>query len=284
MDKKPIIRFNALLPAGLLIGSMIILPGCEKVINVDLNVASPHIVIEGVVTDSVGPYIVKISKTGSYFNQPVLPPVANAIVIIWDDAGTTDTLKETQPGIYLTSKIRGIPNRTYTLKVFSENEEYMGISTMHSRVGIDSFRLEKSQSTGFGFGGRGNGSDIDIHCFFKDPLEKNYYRIKVYANDTTHAENYRLYDDQYTNGEETDLRVARAAAGETYLIELYSLDLQTYEYYRTLEDLFRSNPIFGSTPANRNTSLSNSALGYFGAYSISTITFTVTDSMINKVK
>ena len=70
------------------------LPGCQKVINVDLNEAAPRIVIEGVITDRRGPYTVKISKSGSYFNQPVLPPVSGAQVTISDNSGTIDTLKE----------------------------------------------------------------------------------------------------------------------------------------------------------------------------------------------
>jgi hypothetical protein len=284
MNLKMKMKAFQLLPMSSFIGSIFLLSSCEKVINVDLNESSPHIVIVGVITDSIGPYTVRISESGSYFNQPVLPPVSRAVVIISSNSGIIDTLKETEPGSYLTSKTVGLPGTTYTLRVIFENQEYSGVSTMQSHVSIDSLVLEKGQSIGFGFGGGRGGPRIDIHAFFKDPPEKNFYRLKVYANDTTSAENYRLYDDQYTNGEETDLRVGRAIAGDKYLIELYSLDMPTYEYYRTLEDILRSNPIFGSTPANPNTNLSNGALGYFGAYSISTTTLTVTDSMINRVK
>src|SRR5450759_3003563 len=103
--------------------TIFIFSGCQKVINVDLNEAAPRIVIEGLITDIPGPYTVKISKSGSYFNQPVLPPVSDAQVIITDNISSTDTLKETEPGIYITSKIRGFPGRTYSLKVLSENIE-----------------------------------------------------------------------------------------------------------------------------------------------------------------
>jgi hypothetical protein len=92
-----------------------------------------------------------------------------------------------------------------------------------------------------------------------------------------------LYDDQYTNGEETELRVSNAQPGNTYRVELLSLDQQTYGYYRTLEDLLHTNPIFGSTPANPNNNLSNGALGYFGACAVSSKTMVVTDSMLSTV-
>jgi hypothetical protein len=273
------------LPVVILTITIIMFSGCQKVINVDLNEGAPRLVIEGLVTDSIGPYLVKLSKSGSYFNQPVLPAVSGAVVSINDNAGTIDTLKEIQAGIYLTTKIRGIPGRTYTLKVLSENKEYMGSSTMHSHVDIDSFSLEKSQSQRINFGGNFNSRiNVDINCFFKDPLEKNFYRLKVYTNGTNNAENYRLYDDQYTNGQGISLRVGRVSAGDTDKVELFSLDKQTYDYYRTLEDLLRSNPIFGSTPANPNTNLNNGALGYFGACAVSVKTIIITDSLLNTIK
>ena len=265
--------------------TVFIFSGCEKVINVDLNEAAPRIVIEGLINDRPGPYTIIISKSGSYFNQPVLPPVTGAEVIIADNTGITDTLNETKPGIYITSRTRGIPGRTYTLKVLSDNIEYAGSSTMHSHVSIDSLVLVKSESDHFDFGGNTqNESHFEIHCFFVDLGEKNFYRVEVYINDTINSESYRLYDDQYNNGMETELRVSRAEAGNTYRVELLSLDKQTFEYYRSLEDLLHTNPIFGSTPANPTNNLNNGALGYFGACALSSRSITITNSMLNNVK
>lgn len=263
----------------------LIFSGCQKVINVDLNEVAPRIVIEGLVTDRRGPYAVTISKSGSYFNQPVLQTVSGAQAIITDDFDNVDSLTEKGPGIYMTSRIRGVPGRTYTLKVLSENQEYSGTSTMLNHVVIDSLKLVKGESQRIEFGGNNQpDSRLEIHCFFRDPPEKNYYRIKVFKNDSINTENYRLYDDQYTNGRITELRVSHADAGATYKIELFSLDKQTYGYYRTMEDLLYSNPFFGSTPANPNSNLSNGALGYFGACAVSSKTIIITDSLIQSVK
>jgi len=262
--------------------AIIVFGGCQKVINLDLVDSAPRLVVDGLITDSIGPYRIRLSLSGSYFNQPVLLQVTGAVVTISDNTGVTDSLKELFAGIYLTSKLRGIPGRTYSLKVLSDTKEYAGSSTMFSHVDIDSLKLEKSPSQGFGFGG--NETRAEIHCFFKDPTEKNFYRLKVYRNDTINLENYRLYDDQYTNGEETDIQVSHVKSGDVVRVELISLDSSTYEYYRTLRDVLRSNPIFGSTPANPNTSLGNGALGYFGACAISSQTIIVTESMFNSLK
>jgi hypothetical protein len=236
---------------------------CQKIVQIDLNSSDPKLVIEGVVTDSAGPYHVILTKSGSYFDQPVLPPVSGALVTISDDNGLVDTLVETQAGIYLTSKIMGQPGHNYALKVISESKEYDASSTMLSHVAIDSLKVEES----IGFGGRKNKNVI---CYFQDPKgEKNYYRLKFYDNGKTNSQNYRLYDDQYTDGEKIGMRAGGAEEGDTDVVVLMSIDKKAYDYFHTLEDILQTNPFFGSTPANPNTNVSNGALGYFAAYAYS---------------
>ena len=256
--------------------------GCEKVITLDLNNAQPVMVIYGVVTDSAGPYIVTLSKSSSYFNPPVSNPVSGATVIISDNAGNTDTLKEATAGKYLTSKLKGVPERTYNLKVISQNQIYKATSTMYSHVNIDSLIIQKSILSGFGFGGKGT-THYNLNCWFRDPFEKNYYRLKTIKNDTVNA-NIRLYNDQYTNGEETPLSAGRVIGGDTCIIELFSLDQQAYEYYLTLNDILNQSPIFGGTPANPVNNISNGAQGDFSAWAISYTTIIITDSLISQIK
>jgi len=75
---------------------------CQKVVVIDLNQASPKLVIDANITDEPGPYNIILSKSGNYF-EPTLtfPPVSNALVIVSDDLGNIDTLKESSiAGIY----------------------------------------------------------------------------------------------------------------------------------------------------------------------------------------
>jgi hypothetical protein len=284
MTGRKNIKFKNLAAVALSAWSFVSFSGCQKVIDVDLNDAAPKIVIEGLINDRRGPYSVSLSLSGSYFNQPVLQSVSGARVSISDDFGITDSLREAAPGVYITSKTRGLPGRTYTLKVISDNIEYTGTSTMLNHVSIDSLTLVKSDFQRFDLGTNDkNKIHYEIHCFFRDPPEKNYYRIRVLKNDSINTQSYRLYDDQYTNGLVTELRVSSAEAGNTYRIELLSLDKATYGYYRTLSDLLYTNPFFGSTPANPNSNLSNGALGYFGAAAVSSKTVTITQDILNSV-
>lgn len=249
--------------------------GCQKVVDIELIDSEPRLIVDGLVCDSPGPYQINLQLSGSYFNQPELTQVSGAVVVISDNAGMTDSLKEISTGIYQTSKLKGIPGKTYKLKVVSDHKEYEATSTMGCRVEIDSLTVKKGQSLQIELNGIKEDNRPEIHCFFKDPKEKNYYRFKVYCNGVLNVKNYTLYDDQYTNGQQIDLVVKRVAIGEVVRVELISIDKATYEYYRALSNVIHSNPIFGSTPANPNTNLTNGAMGYFGAGAISSKTIDV---------
>ena len=165
--------------AATLMIATIVVSSCQKIVNIDLNSASPKIVIEGVITDSAGPFHIRITKSGSYFNQPVLPPVTGSLVVITDELGITDTLKEMTPGMYGTSKINGVPGHNYSLKVIAENNEYDATTSMKSRVDIDSLTVEKLQ-------GPMGKLRRRVVCHFKDAKdEKNYYRVKFFSNGKT---------------------------------------------------------------------------------------------------
>ncbi|HVN48694.1 MAG TPA: DUF4249 domain-containing protein [Bacteroidota bacterium] len=245
-------------------------------ISVDLNESSPHIVIEGMISDSVGPHNVYLSMTENYFADSLyVPPVSHAIVIVSDNRNQQDTLKEISSGIYQTSTIQGIPGITYQLKVISNGVEYDATSSMPQKVYIDS--LYSLVRTGFG----GN-TGYDIYITFKDPPQTvgyNYYRINIrtsaaISQDSIDGLRYRLYNDELTKGQEMTVRVRagdKVNKGDTLTIELMSIDKATYDYFHTLANILSSDQSPTSlAPQNPLTNLSNGALGYFAAYTVDT--------------
>ncbi|MCD4691932.1 MAG: DUF4249 family protein, partial [Calditrichales bacterium] len=117
---------------------VVLFSSCEDVVEIDLNTADPQIVIDAVVTDQPGPYIVKISKTGDFYQPSVFPVVSGALVEISDNAGHSEILEETDPGIYRTDSLQGTPGRNYTLKVIAEGKEYAAASSMPNAIQSDS--------------------------------------------------------------------------------------------------------------------------------------------------
>ncbi len=86
----------------------------------------PAIVVQGMITDQPGPYVVTISTTLPINDQLDEPPmVTGATVVINDDQGNTETLKEKSPGNYYTSVSQGVVGRSYSLSITtSEGNSY----------------------------------------------------------------------------------------------------------------------------------------------------------------
>ena len=257
-----------------LIGMLVLMNGCEKVVSIDLNQAGPHVVIEANVTDQPGPYSVMLSKTGNYFIDTLyFPPISNALVVVTDDQEQRDTLHGTIPGTYQSTTLKGIIGRTYQLKVVAEGQEYDAVSSMPKKIIIDSIyaqiRPEAREQPGY-----------DIYVFFKDPPELgNYYRLNARSSaiipaDSIDGRRYRLYSDKLTNGNEMEERIRagrNVLVGDTITVDLQSIDRATYDYFNTLRDVLSSDRAVSSlAPANPNTNMSNGSLGHFSAYTIDT--------------
>ena len=266
--------FPKLVTLPCIVAAVFLLSACQKVVSIDLNQASPHVVIEGVVTDQLGPYSVNVSLTGNYFEPSLyFPPVSNALVVLTDDRGQRDTLKEATSGTYLSTRLQGIVGRTYSLSVVSDGQEYDGTSSMPTKVFIDS--LYAIPRVAFD-GDRG----YDIYVMFRDPPELgNYYRINARSSslipaDSIDGRRYRLYTDKLTNGNEMAERIRAGRnvnPGDTITVELLSIDKAAYDYFHTLQDILSSDRSATSlSPANPNTNLSNGPLGYFAAFTIDT--------------
>ncbi len=257
-----------------------VLSSCQKVISVDLNQTSPQIVIEGLVNDQGGTDSVVINMTGDYFTPSLyFQPIANATVVISDNASDTDTLKEAASGIYYSPNPHGVPGRIYSLKVVANGKEYDAVSTMPQKVGIDSFYAVYSSGL---FGESG----YDFYVTFKDPPQPgNYYRIIPHVNsipdDSIRGGRGGIFitDDELTNGNEITFRFgirqnrnngsAEIGPGDTVKVDLLSIDKATYDYLYTLRNIIAADQSPTSlSPANPTTNLTNGSLGYFSAYAM----------------
>ncbi len=250
---------------------------CEKVVSVDLNNASPHLVIEGVVSNQQGPYSVALSESGDYF-QPSLyfAPVMGATVTIADNAGDLDTLRESTGGTYVSSRLQGVPGRTYSLTVDAGGNFYNATSSMPEEVKIDSvYALQFREFDG----DRG----YTLHVMFRDPpAPGNWYRIDLHTStlpsDSITGQRFILSSDKLTNGNEAnmEIRVTRPGMrrvntliGDTLSVYLYSIDKATYDFFNTVNIVLETDRSPTSlSPANPNTDLTNGALGYFAAWSV----------------
>ena len=243
---------------------IVVFCSCQEVINVDLNSASPRLVVEGDITTKPGPYLFKLSRTTNFFDNNIFAPEVGASVIINDNAGSIDTLKEILSGIYVTKKISGTIGNTYNLSIYTQGQKYSASAKMMDTVHIDSLTYTL---------GTGKNPQYRLACAFQDPLGiGNYYAFRTYKNRAILGDvvNNRIVTDKITNGGwfRNTFRNDAIQLSDTIKVELLSVDKATYDYYNTLRATLNSGSPFSTPPANPVTNLSNGALGFFGAYAV----------------
>ena len=262
------------------------LASCQDVITLDLNNGVSKLVVNGFVSSAAGPYTITLSQSSNYFDPNVVVPEKGATVVISDNAGQSETLKEITPGVYVTTKLKGIGNRTYVLSVTTaEKKTYTASAYLPNVVPIDSLYYEVRKRNG-GFGPPTVTRRYRVKCTFTDPVGPgNYYRIVYYKNDTLQNgdRDYVIASDQLANGQSNTPRILDGASntlsirGE-YLLEdsvkvnLLTIDKKGFEFYSDLQKLLgdQSSPFPSDAPSNPINNISNGALGYFGAFGIST--------------
>jgi len=256
--------------------SLILLISCEEVIELDLQSSESQLVIEGVITDDVGPYSVKILRSTDFYEPSTFEKVPGAVVIITDDMGVTDTLTEAEPGHYLTNITEGMEGVTYHLLVCIDDEHYQAVATMPTKIHLDSISNEYLSTP--------HGSGQMVFCHFIDQKEvKNYIRIRTFLNNELENNSITVFEDKLFEDGKAKLPVIQGPdnlfeTGDFLKIELLTINYDTYIYYKTLskeivgeESGMMQGTIHGKTaPANPVTNISNGALGYFTAYCLST--------------
>ncbi len=109
----------------ILILSLIVL-GCKDEFLLDSKTYESLMVVDGVITNEEGPYMVKISQSLPV-NYLAEIPYENCIVTLIENTGTTEILTEIEPGKYMTSEsgMKGIIGNEYSISIFTpEGKEY----------------------------------------------------------------------------------------------------------------------------------------------------------------
>lgn len=256
---------------------LLLLNSCQDVIKVDLNSAAPQTVIEASISNLADTVKVLLTQTTDYFNPQNITPITGAQVTISDSTGNIFQPVIAANGAYIFGKLAGVPGTSYTLKVEANNKTYSGTSKMPQVVPVDSLALAKPAD---------GDKDYVLNCYIHDPAGiKNYYRLKVFRNrkilyqdSTLKIEPIILSNDKYYDGRFTPISIPPRRFGlkhysptDTLKVQLISIDSPTYYYLRELRDITSTGRFVSSTstPDNPDNNLSNNALGYFAAWSVS---------------
>jgi len=121
-----------------------IMPSCTEKFQPKLdNKYDELMVVDGKITNTPGPYTVTLS-TSSEIDNIAFKPLPNATVIISDDLGNTETLVETDLGVYNTaaSGIQGVVGRRYKVSINTpEGKSYeSALEELKAPIGIDTVK------------------------------------------------------------------------------------------------------------------------------------------------
>lgn len=252
--------------------SLLSLPSCTEVIELDLNAANPQIVVEGAVNDQPGPYFVKISRSQAIDESNNFPPVTSALVVISGSDGSVDTLIEQEDGLYATSHLQGKVGITYTLLVEIEGNRFTATSTMPRRVELDTAYTSLQTA----MGGENRVPILD----FQDPgNENNQYNLVVKKAGLT-LPGFFTVDDDLRDGEfiSRPLRNSnfKLQTGDVLQAELQCVDQPVYQYFYVLGQAAGTGMSQSPTPSNPTGNISGGdVLGYFSAYTSSIKIITV---------
>lgn len=269
-------RMFALASAALMLA---ILNGCEDVIQVNLDNIEPRLVIEGYVLWEFPPVAaVIITKTNDFYRLSTFTMVTGATAIISDDEGNVVILEEYEEGVYLSPFIHPMVGRTYTATVTVDGVTYTATATLPYPIYIDSLVAEYQPGGGFGY-------DADegyrLHVFFNDwALSDDYCNMKVHVNDSV-LTSYYLYDDQFSDGNTINYEYFGDVfnLGDTLYVEIYTMDSTVYDYFSTLQNCiaYSGEDNIDGIPANPISNWDNDALGYFGAFCVTSDQIIVRD-------
>jgi len=262
----------------ILLLSLFSLTACTDVIDVDLDKSEPLLAVDGQITDQPGPYTVRLTTTAPYFTGTATPAVTNATVVIQDNEGASETLKQTSPGVYVTSQLRGKVGNRYTLTVKADGQEYTAQTEIRRVFPLDSISAEfKKESLGMkeGYYLKVYGKEI--------PGKGDAYRWKVYRNDTLMARPGDLifFDDLYVDGNYLNgisLGTRPFKKGDKIRVENLSVTQETYQYIvEIFNNTAASGGLFSNPPANVRTNIRNlnpngkKAVGWFSGSAVRSV-------------
>jgi len=239
-----------------------ILSSCQKVVSLSLNQAAPQLGIQGIISDTSGPYHVLIYNSVGFYSNNLYPNVSGASVSITDiTTGTTDSMTETTAGDYITHSIVGTPGNTYQLKVTVGGTTYISSFTMPQPVLLDSVSFDNQTK-----------STIRAVAHFQDPAGIiNFYKYSTAVNGVV-LNRFQTFEDRLSDGryitDKLDNDSSEIKNNDLVRVSLVGIDANVYTFLSEAEKVAYQNDQL-SAPATPTSNISGGCLGYFSAQTVS---------------
>ena len=260
----------------LLILLSVLVSSCTDVIDLDLPIAPPRLVIEASLDWQKGTpgneQVIKLSLSTPFYDNLEIDPVPGALVkVIRESDGSEVVFEDMNNGLYHTSFFEPVLEEIYILEVIYEGETYIGREQLTPVVPIN--EIFQSRENGF------DKDALEVNVLFTDPEDEvNYYLAKFQRKGDLLP---TLFDisDEFTNGNELTIiyeKITDEDSGETEFepgdvvdIELFGISELYYDYIRLLIQQSGGGGPFSTIPARLKgnciniSDSDNYAFGYF---------------------
>jgi hypothetical protein len=259
-----------------------IISSCEKMTEWQLHGPNKDlIVVEGIIVDEQKTQTIKISHSVNELNE-IPQPVSGASVIIFDeDSAYILTEQSANPGYYDTKNyFIARVGKHFTLRVDYNNKIYSAKTYMMQSYQFKQLKYAKN-------------TDNDLYHIIWVAYPYNTEKPAMWEIllDWSHVSGYDPADSAknrarliYYTLSTIDVNELFAPRTETVSFpsgtiiteRRYSLTPEHVEYFRALlSETNWKGGLFDSTPANTPTNMSEGAVGFFGACSVTNISLTV---------
>lgn len=244
----------------LLSACFLILAGCEKVIDLELDNSDPVVVIDAGVSNHLEYQVVKISKTMPFDEKTKFNPVTGASILLKGSDGQTLTYAEASPGVYQSPAFRGIPGIKYTLNVIVQGKTYTATSVMPQPVKLDSVNIKT-----FTFLGDTNSYAA---ANYSDPggIQNQYrYILKIKGKVEFEAVTEDRFNDGNVVSDVIFYELDDLKKDDRVDVEMQCIDRSVFKYFFAIGQIEGQGgpPVAPSDPVSN---FNNGALGIFNAY------------------
>ena len=263
---------------------------CETDITVTLPHTDSQLVIEGYVSSGAAPYVF-VTRSADYFDpldsaSLVAHLVFDALVLV-SDGVTTDTLAGTLdtdftiPWVYKSTRLTGIPGRSYSLTVIAGTDTLHSVTQVPYLVPLDSvwFKVDGNRdSLGYAW----------AHLTDPDTLGNGYrwFAKRIGKDNDFIAPIGSVFEDKFINGKSFDFGYNRGAPpnstadedeneergyfkkGDTIAVKFCTIDRRHFLFWRSVETQFSNNGNPFSSPGTIESNIEG-GLGIWGGYGVS---------------
>ncbi len=255
---------------------------CEEVINVDLDTATPRLVIDAALKWEKGTggetQLIKLSTTTGFFDQNI-PTVSDATVFVTNSSGIVFDFVEFVPntGEYICTTFVPVLNESYTLTVISNGMTYIATENLIPVPPID--KIEQNNDGGFG------GGNIEVKFFYTDdPAVDNFY-LDATQFSRYQIPQYGVSSDTFFQGNQIFEIYSNEniRSGDTIAFSLIGISEGYFKYLQVLLSIAGSSGggPFQSPPATvrgnlvNTTDIENYALGFFSVSESTSVIYEV---------